>query len=90
MLITTVGLLPCTGKRQYLLTCKVSRYCLLTLHGSIFVLIRCVTRLNHCYSERDLRVSVFKQHDLKMFGLKLNKILTQLKLWIAMVRHNFK
>ena len=28
-------LLLCKGKRQYLLTCKVSTYCLLALHGSI-------------------------------------------------------
>ena len=27
--------LLCKSKRQYLLTCKVSRYCLLVLHGSI-------------------------------------------------------
>ena len=25
--------LPCKAQRQYLLTCKVSRYCLLALHG---------------------------------------------------------
>ena len=29
------SILPCKTKRQYLLTCKVSRYCLLALHGSI-------------------------------------------------------
>ena len=28
----------CKAKRQYLLTCKVSRYCLLALHGSIVML----------------------------------------------------
>ena len=27
--------LLCKGKRQYLLTCKVSRYCLLPLHGRV-------------------------------------------------------
>ena len=27
------GRLICKAKRQYLLTCKVSRYCLLALHG---------------------------------------------------------
>ena len=30
-------ILLCKAKRQYLLTCKVSRYCLLALHGSIVV-----------------------------------------------------
>ena len=34
--------LPCQAKRQYLLTCKVSRYCLLALHGGT-ALIRTVT-----------------------------------------------
>ena len=34
--------LPCKAKRQYLLTCKVSRYCLLALHGGT-ALIRSVT-----------------------------------------------
>ena len=29
------SILLCTAKRQYLLTCKVSRYCLLALNGSI-------------------------------------------------------
>ena len=28
-------ILPCKGKRQYLLTLQVSRYCRLPLHGSI-------------------------------------------------------
>ena len=31
--ISTV--LLCKAKRQYLLTCKVSRYCLLSLHGRV-------------------------------------------------------
>ena len=29
------AVLLCKAKRQYLLTCKVSRYCLLPLHGSV-------------------------------------------------------
>ena len=28
-------ILPCKAKRQYLLTCKVSKYCLLALQSSI-------------------------------------------------------
>ena len=39
-------------------------------------------------------ISVFKQQDLQMFGLKLNKsyvsIFTQLVLLVAVARHNFK
>ena len=31
------SVLLCKAKRQYLLTCKVSRYCLLALHGSVAV-----------------------------------------------------
>ena len=30
-------MLICITKRQYLLTCKVSRYCLSALHGSIYI-----------------------------------------------------
>ena len=30
----------CKAKRQYLFTCKVSRYCLLALHGSIALQVR--------------------------------------------------
>ena len=29
--------IPCKAKRQYLLTCKVSRYCILALHSSILL-----------------------------------------------------
>ena len=37
-------LLLCKIKRQYLLTCEVSRYCLLALYGSI---IQLVNRVDH-------------------------------------------
>ena len=33
--VATPSILPCKGKRQYLLTLQVSRYCLLPLQGSI-------------------------------------------------------
>ena len=36
---TTPPILLCKAKRQYLLTCKVRRYCILALHGSILPLI---------------------------------------------------
>ena len=42
--IIKVTILLCKGKKQYLLTCKVSRYCLLPLHGSIHLL-----RLHLCH-----------------------------------------
>ena len=32
-----VCIVLCKGKKQYLLTCKVSRYCFLPLHSSIIV-----------------------------------------------------
>ena len=32
----------CKAKRQYLFTCKVSRYCLLALHGSIIHMVHVV------------------------------------------------
>ena len=32
---TMPGVLPCEAEMQYLLTCKVSRYCILALHGSV-------------------------------------------------------
>ena len=34
------SILLCKAKRQYLLTCKVSRYCLLTLHDRIVHIVR--------------------------------------------------
>ena len=34
-LYTAIIILPCKAKRQYLLTCKVSRYRLLAVHGSM-------------------------------------------------------
>ena len=37
-----ITVLLCKAKRQYLLTCKVSRYCLLALHG------RVKQGINHC------------------------------------------
>ena len=37
----------CKGKRQYLLTYKVSRYCLLSLQGSLFVV--CLRVTGRCY-----------------------------------------
>ena len=38
-------MLLCKGKRQYLLTCKVTRYLILVLHGSIAVQINKVDKL---------------------------------------------
>ena len=31
-------ILLCKGKRQYILTCNLSRYCILPLHGSILII----------------------------------------------------
>ena len=40
------GTLQCKAKRQYLLTCKVSRYCLLALHGSTVMLLTSIRNIN--------------------------------------------
>ena len=42
-------ILLCNAKRQYLLTCKVSRYCLLALHGSISDIVLITTTTLHQY-----------------------------------------
>ena len=39
--VVVVAILLCKVRRQYLLTCKVSRYCLLSLHSSIHVQAGC-------------------------------------------------
>ena len=50
-------LLPCKAKRQYLLTCKVSRYCLLALQSSICLVMMPSLLLNapenHCACQQD-------------------------------------
>ena len=42
-------ILLCKGKKQYLLTCKVSRYCLLPLQGSIIDLLFLTVELSEKY-----------------------------------------
>ena len=44
-------ILHCKTKMQYLFTCKVSKYCLLTLHGSINPYTWLLTVQNSCVSD---------------------------------------
>ena len=61
--------LLCKGKRQYLLTCKVSRYCLLPSHGSVSAtrLVYAIlpsTRLDQLFSSFIFKIAYPRSHRL--------------------------
>ena len=54
--------LPCKAKRQYLLTCKVSRYCLLALHDRVLRLSICNSSSNSLLDQSHYKVLIRLQY----------------------------
>ena len=77
-------ILLCKTNRQYLLTCKVSRYCLLALHGSIVIYIKVCNpcayvrqqrRLNLGYVYQPVNITSIHRHNA-LYYLRCNAVST--------------
>ena len=73
-------------KRQYLLTCKVSRYCILALHGGINTR---TTGLVRVYMLQTIRkISLYIIHTCLARTKALSRTTTQLYVIVCMQRQN--
>ena len=68
-------------KRQYLLTCKVSRYCLLALHGSISCALTSLKRKTIYFSSRQLQLSVMLLCHVGSIAITLSPLKSAFVCW---------